>query len=84
LELDEEFDFGDSLDGVVFKILDLCGSDNEEFSNFQSHPHRLENLLKALGKIQSVRDNLNKLFLHEGILDRDSVEKMLKDTQLEN
>jgi hypothetical protein len=53
-------------------------------SNFKSHPQRLENLLKALGKSQSVRDHLKKIDISKSGLEKKVVDKMLERASLTN
>jgi hypothetical protein len=84
LLLDDEIDFGDTLDESKFKILDLNLSGGPKYSDYKSNPHRLENLLKALGKSLHVRQNLNGIYLKNSGLDKKTVEQMLKDSQLDN
>jgi hypothetical protein len=61
LLLDDEIDFGDTLDESKFEYLDLGYSGGPKQSDFKSNPHRLENLLKALGRSLHVRQNLKKI-----------------------
>jgi hypothetical protein len=84
LLLDDEIDFGDTLDESKFEILDLRNSEGSKYSDFKSNPHRLENLLKALGKSLRVNWNLKQICLSNSGLDKKTVKKMLKDSQLDN
>jgi hypothetical protein len=84
LLLDDEIDFGDTLDESKFYGLNLNESGGSKYSDFKSNPHRLENLLKALGKSLRVRQNLKKIYLSNSGLDEKTVEQMLKDSQLDN
>jgi hypothetical protein len=84
LLLDDEIDFGDTLDESKFETLNLNYSGGSKYSDFKSNPHRLENLLKALGKSLRVRQNLKQIWLYNSGLDRKTVEQMLKDSQLDN
>jgi hypothetical protein len=84
LLLDDEIDFGDTLDESELELLDLGYSGGPRYSDFKSNPHRLENFLKALGKSLRVRQNLKEISLYNSGLDRKTVEQMLKDSQLDN
>jgi myosin heavy subunit len=84
LIIDEEVNFGDSLDGATFKTLDFEWTGRPEYSDFKSRSHRLENLLRALGKSQAVRDHLKRIWLGESGLDWKVVERMLRDANFNN
>jgi hypothetical protein len=84
LLLDDEIDFGDTLDESKFDYLSLNLSGGSKYSDFKSNPHRLEILLKALGKSLRVRQNLKEIWLRNSGLDETTVEQMLKDSQLDN
>jgi hypothetical protein len=79
LPIDAEFSFGTSLDESTFTILSLNLSGRADRSDFASNPQRLTNIIKALGKCPRIKQNLKEICLHGCGLDKDVVEKLLKD-----
>lgn len=79
---DEECDFGDRLDDATFSYLYLYNMGQQQYSNWADHPHRLENIIKGLGKSKGVRDHLKTLDLLNSGLDKDRVQQMLNDNSL--
>jgi hypothetical protein len=79
LTIDAEFSFGTSLDKSTFTELSLSKSGRADRSDFASNPERLTNIIKALGKCPRIKQNLKKIYLNGCGLDKDVVEKLLKD-----
>jgi hypothetical protein len=98
LQLDGDIDFSDSLDGAKFKVLKLEYSGDEvvddwvkiktnrkDTTEFEFSYGKLKVLLKGLGKVKSVRDNFDAIYvISQKILTRYGIMKMLEDVQLEN
>jgi myosin heavy subunit len=84
LELNEQFEFGDSLDGAAFESLRLDYSSKEEFSGFWFDSFRFENLIEALDKVQSVKDNLKELHLNSFKQDEIPIADIMRDNKLKN
>jgi hypothetical protein len=79
LTVDAEFSFDTSLDESTFTELSLNESGRSDRSDFASNPERLTNIIKALGKCPRIKQNLKEIHLLECGLDKDTVEKLLKD-----
>jgi hypothetical protein len=82
LNTDQEFSFGEALDGAKFKFIDFWRSGRKEFNDFTTHPERLSNILKALGEVEDVRENLQKIMLRKDDIKESKVVQMLKDSNL--
>ena len=74
----EEINFANLLDDATFEALDLNGSGNGDHSNWKEHPQRLENILKGLSQIESVKKHLKKIQLSNNSLEINQTKKMLK------
>ena len=79
---DSEIDFGDKLNDASFTVLDLGYSGHNFYSDFPNYPSRLKNVLKGLGKVEQVRQNLKEINLEDSGLDKAEVEQMLVDCNL--
>lgn len=84
LLIDSEVDFSDNLDNSLFSILDLYLSGQSDRSDFATHPSRLKNILKGLGKVPKVRANLKKIRLQKAGLKKADVESMLAECGFAN
>jgi hypothetical protein len=76
---DAEFSFENLLDESTFKTLVLNYSGKADRSNFASHPERLENIIKAFGKVSAVSTNLKDIKLSGCGLDKSMVEMLLNE-----
>jgi hypothetical protein len=81
---DEEFSFGEALDGAKFKSLSFWYSGKKKLSDFSTHPQRLSNILKALGEVEDVRDNLEDIWFDEEDIKEDVIAQMLKGSNLQD
>jgi hypothetical protein len=79
LTIDAEFSFDTSLDESNFTELSLNQSGRADRSGFASNPERLTNIIKALGKCPRIKQNFKKIHLNGCGLDKDVVERLLKD-----
>jgi hypothetical protein len=84
LRLDKPFSFHNAMDDAKFKSLNLSHSESALFSDFGSNPHRLENLLKALGEVQTIRDNLFQLIIYNSGISDEKFKALLEDHKLIN
>jgi len=82
-QLCHHFDFGRDLEGANFKGLSLSGSKFPDSNDWENHPERFSNLIQALGKVQSVREGMDRIWLSESGLEEEFVRNILDNHGLD-
>ena len=62
IPLDEQVDFG-NMEGSKLRYLGFACSGGDDYSNWNEHPMRFENLVASIAKSQGLNDSLKTLFI---------------------
>ena len=84
IEIDSECNFGDTLDGSKFKKLDFDESGRYSYSNWNEDGREFKNIIEGLSKVESVKQNLEEIGLHNCNITKDLALKIVKNGGFDN
>ena len=82
--LDEEFDFGNTMERCKIQFLSLFLSGESNRSDWISHPHRFENLISAISRCLPLRKSLKVLGVARCGINREFAHKILSKFKLDD
>ena len=79
IEIDSDCNFGDTLDGSTFKKLDFDDSGQSSYSNWNKDGREFKNIIEGLSKVESVKQNLEEIYLGGCNITKDLALKIVKN-----
>lgn len=84
IRTDQEFEFKGELYDSSLKNLNFYGCGAPEYSNWKKYPHRLKNILSALGKIEQIQDKLQQIQIGPEDFEEKEMSTIMDECGLQN
>ena len=83
IPFDEQLDFG-NMEGSKIELLSFDTSGGSDYSNWNAHPMRFENLIASIAKSQGLKNSLKTLDIEDCEIIREKAQKVLNKYNLKS